>query len=377
MAGGLFSGSIENLLKYKELFEIKLQTILHEGWYQNDEAIMTLVEYENPKLFDLYYGDYQSIISNYEKPIYNINLIIDSIYKSIRYNKIEKIYHMIDYLIPYFQKKENQNNSFFYLFLDLHIQLDYHHNECQLNDNIIYWINQEIIQCKTLFYQILKKNKNILSKYVNINLLLSIPQITDLQIDISDPWIWIDKIICLPVSNGKISEDECMAKLREFEIPLHKIIFLKNHHIDPIYLHMQALQMSIHDDFKNIWILEDVMNINVSKKELYSYLSHFNQSIKLWDICMLSFNIGSKDHKIEYISNEPFIQKIKFAQNATSYIVHSSYFSILLQNMQEAKQKLTVKNEHWLYNHDVYWKLLQEKDHWYSFDQQLILRIEL
>ena len=64
-AGGLFTGSKENLLKYSELFKQKTQQIYNEEWYQIDEAVMTMIQRENPDLFDFFYGDYQGIISNY------------------------------------------------------------------------------------------------------------------------------------------------------------------------------------------------------------------------------------------------------------------------------------------------------------------------
>lgn len=374
MAGGLFSGSIENLLKYKELFEIKLQQILEEGWYQNDEAIMTLIEYENPKIFNLYYGDYQGIVSNYQIPIHNIPLIIDGIHKSIFLHKTEKIYHMITFLIPFFQKKENRTHSFYYTFLDLHIQLDHYYHHQYLQKDILYFINQDILHFNKKIYEMMEEKRDILSKYKNKDLLLPIPKITDLQISTTDPFQWIDKIICLSISNGKISHDEYLEKIKEMEIPIHKVVFLKDFSQEPIDQHIEALQLSVREGFQNVWILEDVMKWNITKEELHSYFSYFYSNFQKWDVCMLSFNITSPTHKVEEIPNEPFVQKIKFAQNATSYIVHSSYISILLTNMLEAKTKLQINHEHWLYNHDVYWKILQNKDHWFSFDKHIVER---
>ena len=53
MAGGLFSGSLENMKKYSELFKAKTEEIYNDNWYQIDEAVMTIVHRENPHLFDL------------------------------------------------------------------------------------------------------------------------------------------------------------------------------------------------------------------------------------------------------------------------------------------------------------------------------------
>ena len=52
MAGGVFTGSKENLIKYIDLFKLKTQQIYDEEWYQIDEAVMTMVQRENPDLFE-------------------------------------------------------------------------------------------------------------------------------------------------------------------------------------------------------------------------------------------------------------------------------------------------------------------------------------
>ena len=61
-AGGLFSGSKENMLKYIELFKQKTEQIYSEDWYQIDEAVMTMVQRENYDLFDFFYGDEQLLL---------------------------------------------------------------------------------------------------------------------------------------------------------------------------------------------------------------------------------------------------------------------------------------------------------------------------
>jgi hypothetical protein len=42
-SGGMFSGNIENMKKYIQLFKNKVDQIYSEDWYQVDEAIMTIV----------------------------------------------------------------------------------------------------------------------------------------------------------------------------------------------------------------------------------------------------------------------------------------------------------------------------------------------
>lgn len=138
-AGGLFSGSKENLLKYSELFKQKTEEIYNENWYQIDEAVMTLVQKENPDIFDLFYGDYQGIISNYLSPIHNIDLIINSSQKYINCNKTKQAYEILCYSLKYFEN--NPDNELIFNYIEQHIIVDYYNNNRLLVPEIIKLIN--------------------------------------------------------------------------------------------------------------------------------------------------------------------------------------------------------------------------------------------
>ena len=138
-AGGLFSGSKENLLSYSDLFQKKTQQIYDEGWYQLDEAVMTIVQKENPKIFDLFYGDYQGIVSNYLYPLHNIDLILRSSQKYIDDNKTKEAYDILCYCSTYFDS--NLNDNHIYLFLQQHIIVDYYNNNKLLVVQVVRLIN--------------------------------------------------------------------------------------------------------------------------------------------------------------------------------------------------------------------------------------------
>ena len=138
-AGGLFTGSKENLLKYSELFKEKTEEIYNDNWYQIDEAIMTLVQKENPDLFDLFYGDYQGIISNYLSPIHNIDLILNSSQKYINCNNTRTAYEILCYSLKYFEK--NLDNELLFYYIEQHIIVDYYNNNKLLLPEIIQLIN--------------------------------------------------------------------------------------------------------------------------------------------------------------------------------------------------------------------------------------------
>lgn len=143
MAAGLFTGSADNLLQYCQLFKNKIVQIYSENWYQLDEAIMTIIHHENPELFDLFYGDYMGIISNYLSPIHNIELIIRGADKCLMHNNTKFAYHIIMYCINFFQ--QNKSHQSIYDFIRISIICSYYQNNQKLPDEIIQIINDKII----------------------------------------------------------------------------------------------------------------------------------------------------------------------------------------------------------------------------------------
>ena len=164
-AGGLFSGSSTNLLEYCKLFKQKTEQIYNEEWYQIDEAVMTMVQRENPDLFDLFYGDYQGIISNYLTPIHNIDLILRGSQKCIDSNKTKQAYIILCYCNKYFE--ENPNNELIFNFIQQHIIVDYYNNNCMILQSVVKLINL----LKTMYYErtdfLLKSNTNNINFYTN------------------------------------------------------------------------------------------------------------------------------------------------------------------------------------------------------------------
>ena len=62
---GFMTGNKENMKKFSKLFLEKALELLEQGYASTDEALLPYVIKDNPDLFDLYYGDYEAIFSNY------------------------------------------------------------------------------------------------------------------------------------------------------------------------------------------------------------------------------------------------------------------------------------------------------------------------
>ena len=170
-AGGLFSGSKENLLKYVELFKQKTEQIYNEEWYQLEEAVMTIIQRENYHLFDFYYGDYEGIISNYLKPLHSWWLINTNIDKCLNMNNTKYLYNLLIYLDLFFSFEENQNNDNFYKYINSNIICNYYQNNKCLRIEIIDLINKKISENDEKMKNILNYNKNNLNFYDNKELI--------------------------------------------------------------------------------------------------------------------------------------------------------------------------------------------------------------
>lgn len=91
MCSGFFTGDSEHMYKVCDLIENKFLEYLHKGYGHADEQLYSPVYFENPELFEHYYGDYQQMITNYtyiyespEPPIYNF---ITNSYNNKNYKK--------------------------------------------------------------------------------------------------------------------------------------------------------------------------------------------------------------------------------------------------------------------------------------------------
>ena len=91
MCSGFFTGNKEYMYKVCSLISNKFLEFLNEGYGHADEQLFSPVYFENPDLFEHYYGDYQQMITNYryiyespEPPIYNF---IKNSFKQKNYRK--------------------------------------------------------------------------------------------------------------------------------------------------------------------------------------------------------------------------------------------------------------------------------------------------
>lgn len=129
MCSGFFTGNAVYMYAVCDLIENKFIEYLKEGYGHADEQLYSPVYFENPDLFEHYYGDYQQMITNYkyiyespEPPIYNF---ITNSYKHGNYLKcyeacqfVFKSYCLEKCTIPHFYLNELYH---FYMNCKMHL----------------------------------------------------------------------------------------------------------------------------------------------------------------------------------------------------------------------------------------------------------------
>jgi hypothetical protein len=171
-AGGLFTGSAENMLKYIDLFKKKTEQIYNEGWYQIDEAVMTMVQRENLDLFDFFYGDYDGIISNYSIPVHSLWLVKTNLEKCTRLNNLRYLYNILVFVEDFYLNNQHLNNGELHTFINGSIKTNFIYNNNNLRDAVIQLINKKINENNESVKELIKNSKEQIERYENKNLLL-------------------------------------------------------------------------------------------------------------------------------------------------------------------------------------------------------------
>jgi glycosyl transferase family 25 len=135
------------------------------------------------------------------------------------------------------------------------------------------------------------------------------------------------------------------------------------------YSHLAVLKLAKERQYPNILILEDDFYFTVSIDELRQNLqSFFGSPVSAdYDVCMLSYNLRDSEECLI----APFLRRVKYAQTASGYIIHSRYYDTLIELYEWAIPLLEQTGQHWIYANDVVWKSLQMRDKWYCFTQRI------
>lgn len=129
IAGSFFGGSPDNMKWYIAEYKRLWNQILSEGWYQHDEALMTMIVEASPHMFRLYYGDYNALFSNYEFCFTDQHRIINMVHKCLDNQGYAKANAIVDYLKPTCL----HDHQYRVMFLKVCILSRFYHNDSTLD----------------------------------------------------------------------------------------------------------------------------------------------------------------------------------------------------------------------------------------------------
>jgi len=123
MCSGFFTGNKEYMNKVCGLILDKFLYYLSNGYGHADEQLYSPVYFENPDLFEHYYGDYQQMITNY-KYVYEApeNPIRNFVNNSFIYNNFNKCIECCEFILTSFSlDKCKLNNDYLNALLEKYI----------------------------------------------------------------------------------------------------------------------------------------------------------------------------------------------------------------------------------------------------------------
>jgi len=126
--------------------------------------------------------------------------------------------------------------------------------------------------------------------------------------------------------------------------------------------HLKCLEDAREKGLSHLLICEDdtlFLKPELLKQQLNSFLSRHKQ--QSWDVVLLAGN-----NIPPYITIDDTCVKVSHCQTTTCYLVNSSYFSELIENIKEGLNNLMrdQRNE-FLYAIDKYWLHLQKTGRWF------------
>ena len=190
----------------------------------------------------------------------------------------------------------------------------------------------------------------------------------------------IDGIVYINLENREDRKKLILKELTKIETDMTHVnkvsgvLMPKNGHKGCIQSHILALNIAKMNNWAQILIVEDDMELVVSPDEFNNSINHILDYMKSnnikWDVIMLSTCFSKKTRITDTIV------QIKAATTSSAYIINKHYYDKLINlfidsNNNMVKHKMTDGN--WEpYALDQQWQKLQATDNWYGFTNDLI-----
>ena len=179
-------------------------------------------------------------------------------------------------------------------------------------------------------------------------------------------WHTIERVIYINLNKRKDRRVRMARQLKKLGIPAEKIIRLEATEYTPGYIgcaksHIRALEMAQANNWKNVLILEDDIEFHQDEATIHRLNKYFTalQNIS-WDVGLLAANY----HSATAFNSVDYLIKAEKAWCTCAYLVNEHYYSILMDNFQQAMQRLLEGWKPCYFSIDVSWHELMRRDRW-------------
>lgn len=186
----------------------------------------------------------------------------------------------------------------------------------------------------------------------------------------------IDKVIYINLDHRIDRNIEIVNEFKRLNIPSNKYIRLsatkndKNGAIGCSFSHIRALQMAIDKNYEYVLIFEDDFSFIDDDNYVHTAMNYlFNEFKKNNDWSIVCLGRGARQ-EIKHI-NDKYLSKAIAVGTASGYIIHKSFYEILMNNFKTGLNNLMKGYD--VYNNtlDGKWIELQKDNKWYIFSPSL------
>ena len=178
----------------------------------------------------------------------------------------------------------------------------------------------------------------------------------------------IDKVVYINL-NKRLDRREHIEKiLAEYDIEAERFEAIE--HSNGLYgcgcSHLAVLKMARDNSWKNVLILEDDIEFDVSSHKLEDTITRMFSEEESFDVFMLDINLQRSEP-----AKQDWLTRVLYAHCAGAYIVQGHYYQTLIDLYEWALPLLLETSMHWVYANDAVWGRLQEKDKWYTCKERI------
>ena len=186
----------------------------------------------------------------------------------------------------------------------------------------------------------------------------------------------IDKVVYINLNKRTDRKQHIEQILAEYDITAERFEAIE--HSYGLYgcglSHLEVLKMARDNSWKNILILEDDIEFDISSQTLETTIDQLfseENGPQGFDVFMLDINM----QRSEPVIHPDWLIRVLYAHCAGAYIVQGHYYQKLIDLYEWALPLLLETGMHWVYANDAVWGTLQETDKWYTCKERICKQI--